>query len=936
MGRSFIRAGIVYCLLLGINSKLMPQRLGIPFVTAYPKTSYGYGTHNWDIEQSASGLLYFANNDGLMEFDGANWRLFQLPNKTIVRSIQIDSSAIYVGGQNEFGVFLPDLANRWRFQSLKSGISEPYRDFEDVWNIVQVQDTVYFRASERIYVTYDNKWAIIDNKAFQFLGSLGNQVFVQDVEGQLYELEQFDLRRIDHTNALLGTEISGLAALDSSILIATLKHGLFELDGLECSSWKVKNREQLQFINRIVALENGDIAIGTAFEGVLLVDKTGQVKFEVGIEDGLPNNKVICEFVDRNQNLWLGHDSGISMLETNSPFSRIYPNGQFDGAGYDVKIFNDNIYFGTGSGLYVTEWGTDGADPEFRLVQNTNGQVWGLDLVEDQLLLSHHYGGLLVNGAFAKPFFNAAGNWLFQQDLKNPEILISGNYKGVSLFDASTLQNLEEIEGLNESCRFIEQDAAGNYWVSHPYKGVYRISHGRNKDKTEVQLFGPEHGLPSFLHNHVFKINDEILICAEKGVFVFDSISQSFQPYPPIMDFLGNDIKIRRLFEAPNGNIWYITEQEIGVLEIEEKGLTRSIRKRMFPGLKSRMNGGWEKIYPYDDDHIFLTTIDGFLHYNRSFQSSKPYHFQIVPGEMYINKDSVLYIQHLEDPLRLKYSENALQFNVGATDYLQNNSLQFQFFLEGFDDGWTPLSALRSKEYTNLSPGAYTLQVRAFNEEGGVTNTFRLPFEILKPWYASYAALLGYLLLVVVGIYLLSARARRRYRALEQKVDSTVKLSKEEIQRLETEKVQAELDHKKRELVSSTMHLIQKNETLSDITEQLVDIRRKTKDTTTKERLMKLIRLLKKEEIADDGWEQLMYHFNETHDGFFDKLKAEFPSLTPKDLRLCAYLKMNLNTKEMASLMNVSVRGVEASRYRLRKKLDLTSDENLTEFFMAF
>ncbi len=86
----------------------------------------------------------------------------------------------------------------------------------------------------------------------------------------------------------------------------------------------------------------------------------------------------------------------------------------------------------------------------------------------------------------------------------------------------------------------------------------------------------------------------------------------------------------------------------------------------------------------------------------------------------------------------------------------------------------------------------------------------------------------------------------------------------------------------------------------------------------------------------DKGWNQVMFHFNELHEDFFDRLKKAYPSLTPKDLRLCAYLKMNLTTKEMATLMNVSLRGVEASRYRLRKKLDLSSEANLTEFVMGY
>ncbi|MEN0005684.1 MAG: triple tyrosine motif-containing protein [Bacteroidota bacterium] len=925
--------GIALFLLLLLPIAVGAQIQGIPFVKPYSKEAYGFGTQNWDIDQDSTAILYFANNDGLLQFDGATWMLFPLPNKTILRSIAKVTNGILAGGQNEFGIYLPDEAARWRFKSLKATIPEIHRSFDDVWDLEVVGETIFFRASKKVFILKGDKCTVIDRFPVTFVGRVGQRVFAQDEQGFLYEYLRGNFQVIASSEALAGTMVTEMLAWQGRLLIATEKNGLFSYNAGQILPWELLPADA-QEINTMTILGNNDIAIGVAYKGLYVFNKEGQLKYRLQSQDGLPNNKIISSFLDQNHNLWLGHDLGISMIETNSPFSRIYPLGELDGAGYVVQIFDNQIYFGTGSGLYVAPLDSP-SEVAYELVRNTAGQVWGLDVVDDRLLMSHNEGGFWVEGNTATHFLKREGNWLFLQDQQNPNLLLAGHYEGISVFDNATLNPLFDIPNFKESSRFLVQDSRGDYWVSHPYKGVYRIQNATRQGIQKIDRFGPVQGLPSYLHNHVFLINDQILVCAEQGVYSFDDSTERFEPYDPLNQFLGSDNKVRRLFETPNEDIWFITDNEIGVLEIDEKGLNRTIKKRVFPALKNKMNGGFERIYPYDEEHVFLTTINGFLHYDPRYTSDRQPIFHIVPEELVINEDSLIYLQPLQENLVLSHREQSLLFKMGVTEFVNNENVRFQFKLEGFDEDWTPPSRLRMKAYTNLAPKSYVLRVRAFNQDDIYATDYAFPFIILKPWYLSIPAVLTYLVLLLTSGYLVYTRLRKSYTDLEQKVDHTVKLSNEEIQRLETEKVQAELDHKKRELVSATMHLIKKNETIADIANELAGIRNKTREATTTEQLGKLIRFLKKEELEDNNWEQLMFHFNEIHEGFFEELKQKYPALTPKDLRLCAYLKMNLTTKEMASLMSVSLRGVEASRYRLRKKLGLGSEVNLTSFFMG-
>ena len=84
----------------------------------------------------------------------------------------------------------------------------------------------------------------------------------------------------------------------------------------------------------------------------------------------------------------------------------------------------------------------------------------------------------------------------------------------------------------------------------------------------------------------------------------------------------------------------------------------------------------------------------------------------------------------------------------------------------------------------------------------------------------------------------------------------------------------------------------------------------------------------------DNDWKILLIKFEQKHTNFFKKLKILYPELTPNDLKLCACLKLNLETKDIASLMNLSTRSVENNRYRLRKKLNLRSTQNLNDFIL--
>ena len=123
------------------------------------------------------------------------------------------------------------------------------------------------------------------------------------------------------------------------------------------------------------------------------------------------------------------------------------------------------------------------------------------------------------------------------------------------------------------------------------------------------------------------------------------------------------------------------------------------------------------------------------------------------------------------------------------------------------------------------------------------------------------------------------------------------------------------------------MSLIKKNEFLGNIKDEL---KKNNSDNSLKD----IIKIIDKNINNTNDWKLFEEAFNNADKDFLKKVKSKHPSLTPKDLKLCAFLRLNLSSKEIAPLLNISVRSVEVKRYRLRKKMDLLHDTGLTNYIL--
>ena len=939
--------------------------IGLPDVINYSKQSYAAGLQNWDIKQDKNGIIYIANNEGLLSFDGKYWTLYPLPNRTNVRSVEIGSdNKIYVGGQDELGYFAPTENGRLTYHALNGLIPPKDKSFGDVWDIVAYKKDIFFRTSTKIF-KFSNQ-AVATFRAvseWSYMGVCNDRLFAHDFVTGLLQFENNVMTTLPLTGSTLPNDpVTGiLPGGKDSILITTLKNGIFHFTNNTLSKLASPNNGlfQSERIYSTTPINKEWLALATNNSGVYIIDLKGNIIQSFSKTEGLQNNNVLSIFLDNQRNLWLGLDNGVDFIAYNSSIKHITPFGQ-DGSGYTAIIHNNRLYAGTSNGLFSVslQQMTDlsFSKGNFQPVNNTKGQTWGMAEINNQLLLGHHEGAFLIKDNTALPFSYDAGFWNFVplSSTFPAQKIVSGTYKNLQFFNYNNGQftSAGAVPGFVESSRFITIDENDHIWISHPYHSVYEVVQSAD-GKYNVTTYTHQHGLPSILNNHIYKVKNEVVVATEKGVYVFDQKIRKFVPSAFYQKIIGNQ-SVRYLKEDATGNIWFIHEKTLGVIDFSGK----EPAVIYLPELNTKMLSGFEFLYAVNEQNIFLGGEKGFYHinYEKYKQTATNLRVQIRAVRIINQTDSLLFggyfkavnekqLQDKADVHSVGNSWKTIRFDFASPLFGLQSNLEYSYRLNGFDNNWSEWSKRTEKEYTNLPAGKYSFEVKVRNNLGNESEAAVYAFEMLPPWYKTIWAYLLYFLLFGAGVYALFKWQQKKFEEQQAKHDEEQKRlqyihdlerskTESELVTLRNEKLEVEINFKNSELASSAMHLVKKGELLTKIKTDLAHVMKVADNPQAASELKKMMKSLGEDDNMDKEWENFTKHFDKVHSDFIVSLKETHPSITNNEIKLCAYLRMNLSTKEIAQLMNISVRGVEISRYRLRKKLGIGTETNLFDYLI--
>lgn len=935
---------------------------GTPLIKNYSTEDFRGGIQSWGFSQDREEMLYVANNFGLLQYDGNTWNLYPVKNGTKVRSVLAGvEGRIYVGSQADFGYFSPDAMGTLRYFSLADSLPEPHRNFDEVWRIFNIGKQIFFLTFKNIYAyTPGQPLEVISSEApLEFSFKVNNQLYCLVWGKGLSVLENERLKLIPEGEFFAHRQIASILPYDQNqLIIFTIQDGAYLYDGQNVQPFELDGHSGVGnlVVNQAIMLKDGAFAIGTQNKGLVIVDRNGDLLLGLSRDKGLSDQTVHTLYQDAHENLWLGLNSGISMVELSSPFSLIDENMGLAGTGYAALQVDKQIYLGTNNGLFKM----DLRDParNLQLVPNSTGQVYHLNYIDSQVLVGHHNGPLVLQNNAMRTIFDEKGAWEFKSVPANPDKIIMGSYSGISLLSSEGLSVslIKKYKDFAESSRVMEFDNAGNLWMAHGYKGIFKLEFEPGLDKIKnVRFYNSDDGFPSDHLINMELINNKLIFPALYGIFVYDQQQDRFVRDEALSSLFREDEHIVKMEEDILGNVYFISNQRVGKLTFDKFG-KGEIQFQIFNNIKDLLNDDLGTIHVLDGKNILFGAKRGFIHYNAGkVKTLQPFYTHITKV---INTSRETDSLMLEGKAvvtaafpRLDYDQNSLRFVYSSSFFESPEKTEYQYYLKNFDNGWSEWTNKVEKEYTNLPEGDYEFMVRARNVYGTVSNAKNFQFSVYPPFYRSRWAYLLYsssgILLLGFTFFQLDRRFTKEKNQLKiqqeqelskknNQIEQITSQSEQEIVKLRNEKLRSEIDHMNKELTSSTIHLINKNELLNNVKLGLSEILRRKEKANYGDDLKRIIKNIDQNITSDSDWKHFELHFNHVHGNFTNRLLEKFPKLTPQEIKLSAYLRLNLTTKEIAHLLNISVRGVEISRYRLRKKLMLDRNDNLTDFMLKF
>ena len=883
-------------------------------VVNYSRQTYHSGNQNWQIGQSKEGWMYFANNNGLLEYDGTNWSTYPLPGNTKVRSVLPAGDTIYVGALGRFGCFVRNNKGKMTYQDLSGKMSQ--KGQVNIWYIHRIGNDVFFQSDNAFYIN-DYKTQLTCEPGVHYSAVVYNRLYITSYKGlsvlvgkKFVPLAGINIRETSNIVAILPWQ--------QKLLLVTSNKGLFlyannRLQPFSVAGNKLPDGMQLS----CAALSGSILALGTLQDGVILLDLRANTIDKISTNNGLQNKTVLSTAFDEDKNLWLALDNGLDCIQLHSPLrflnSRLSPIG----SGNCSITYQGKLYFGTNQGLYVMQ------DNHISFVEGTGSQVLCLDTIGGQLFCGGRQFFMNINGNRITHYDNR-GVWGVRALNNHPEVLLTSSYWGLRLMKQSPQgwKMADEIKGADISAKtFYIEELTDAIWVANKEKGLYRLTLSNDLRSVKSKKCYNSASLPKGDNVYIAKIDGEMVIASRQGLFRYDAVHDQLVRHITLEQQLGGQAAYTYIYQSPDGCIWYATD---GAMHVSKDHVHRSY-------LNDCLMEDFESVSFTNRHQAVIGTEDGFalLENQQSKDTTRliqPYIRRIVIGN---NTDTLYY--KAETP-KIKWGNNSLRFEYSANSYDPTQTVRFSYWLKGSSEKeWSQPTRLHIKEYTNLPEGHYVFYVKVITSDGSKGGETCFEFTILPPWYRSWWAYTLYIISILVAIYALYQRIVQSRQRLIQEKD-------EQIENLEEEKLEIELRARQDELVRSRMNVVRKNEMLQEIKKTAVSINNGLSEENLpaiKRRVVRLIGQIDTNIEHDEDLEAFRNEFDSVHHNFLRSLGERYPQLSHKEKMLCAYIRMNLMSKEIAPLLNISIRGVEIARYRIRQKLALSQKDSLTDFLQA-
>ena len=890
-------------------------RAGIPGprVRTFTPNGYGGGAQNWDVTQDDDGLIFVANSVGVLRYDGTRWVKLPLPGNPTVRAVATAGGRLYAGGYGEFGFFEAAATVAPVWHSLSSGLSILDLN-EEIWNI-EVLDNghVFFQSFGRLF-HYDGQHleTISPPGVMMFARARGNELLVPVTGMGIFRWEvNDDFALLPGSEALGDRQVVGLIPVRKDLMVGTADAVLMIQNGA-LIPWSGRLNDELvgQKINRLQLLRDGTLAVGTITNGLYVFDPGDEALLRVDKTSGLGNNTVLAIFEGEAGNLWLGLDYGLDLVVRSPAISFVTGKDRPPGMIYTAVRYRGVAYFGTNQGLYRQKNTPGGYG--YDLIPGTSGQVWELRETPGGLLCGHNDGTFLIRGNTVIRISDRSGGWMtVRVNEKDSLRLLQATYTGLQLLDFSGSEvTLHDVPGFNAPVRYLAWVGPQKLLAIHGSRGAFLLSLAQhNRRVTTVDTLYD----PLLTQISAAQIREGMVLQGPQGRLLLRGDSLL-----PMATFRGVPLSDGGYYLKGNGSpVWFFAEPDrVKVFRGD----------RMINELPLQLRFPYPDVVPWTDDSWLFILDEGYSEVKLIPET--PQQKSVIVNATHRRKNGWHPVEPtLETPV-LAYADNDLHFAYALPVF--DRSVRYRSRLLGYAGDWSGWTEAGEREFTNLPEGNYRFEVEANWFDGRSV----VHFSVGPPWYRSGLAYVLYVLALLALVWMFY---RLHLRRLKRQARQLEVVRRRELQRerivTRNRELNTDVKRKSRQLADTTLALAKKNEMLLALKEELAKGKRKLPGSLDHRKINNLIdRNLNNEE----DWSIFESHFNEVHAAFLKRLRKQFPELSGGELKLAAYLRMNLSSKEIAPLLHISLRGVENKRYRLRKKLALEGGNDLNRYLLEF
>lgn len=783
----------LFLIILFVSNKNYAQK-GDYFVSNYLPKDYLAGANNLGVTQNNDGMIFVANINGVLIFDGVNWQHCKRKDEISIQCIaKTNSGKIVVGTEDgDIALIEKDKNGKFYYASLIDNLPAKSRPQQIIRQIVVLGESTFFLSADKL-IEFKNSEFKVYNPTESFHTRafvLGKHLFVTDVNNSINVLESGVLKPVAGSQELSNEKhffCYKINTQDYVIGYRNLGTYLAHYDSLQPTKTSFEKKESQcdkelvsAEINNGCILKNGHFVVTTNKKGAYEIDENLNIVGRFNTRNGVYDDNIKSAFQDSNGNLWLSLYYGISYVEINSKLFKYDRNNNILGIVASAAYFENKLFVATDKGVQYY----DSLQEKFIVFENFNKQSWNLLNYKNKLFICTAKGLFVWNNNQIKQISESNTNSILN-DPNQPDLIYCATDNGVEVYNVSQKEvTFVRSYELNSFIKSIAVDEFKNIYFASENNGIYFLNYSNAYALDSIMEVD---GLPhQNIENYVFTYKNKLLVGTDDGIYILQRekdhkfVCVKDKTFWPLT-------KGSQVFRASQLNNDLICTQKFSIKNLDktvESVAYFQESNRVFnlnTGILNRLKNVTPTLITYDDVNkkVFFCANEGlFILNNNNEQINFKKQFNLILREFVTKNDTVLenYISDVEkNDLRIiiPYNENDVNIKIGFTSF-ENSDFEFCHQLVGKDKEFSNWDKETKLFFNNLSEGNYTLIIKAKTEFSEQQFELKIPFKIEAPWYRTTLAYAVYLIFFGAFVFLIVQLNSKRLKSLNKKLELTI------------------------------------------------------------------------------------------------------------------------------------------------------------------